>query len=43
MKTDIFLVNIFLGVYKDLLNQWSAAAYLVSIGNSSAHPLLAHV
>jgi len=25
------------------LKQWSAAAYLVSIGKCSAHPLLAHV
>jgi len=25
------------------LDQWSAAAYLVSIGKCSAHPLLAHV
>jgi len=25
------------------LGQWSAAAYLVSIGKCSAHPLLAHV
>jgi len=26
-----------------IIEQWSAAAYLVSIGKCSAHPLLAHV
>jgi len=39
----LFVATIIPLQMSDESRQWSAAAYLVSIGKCSAHPLLAHV